>query len=260
VVLLVAVAGVGTCFWFQEEKKVEPAGKQRVAAFEAARPAQSGVRAARPAPPKDTLARSAFDTMQTPAPNLPADATTASGAPIAASSSRLRITAERLHATPAADLVGEPYKLREEKLRLSGTIRSLGDRVRAGGALPAELEFPTFDGGSLTLTNLEFRPQALPNEGVFFAKVKGETLGGHVLLSYVNNALVGAIHAPGLGVYLDIRNGTPQGGAVSDIFMAQLDPSKMPTCGNCNPARGGTFDPARPPSTAPRPPSGSPVP
>ena len=148
----------------------------------------------------------------------------------------IRIAALGNKPVPAAALTEEPWKMREEWRELSVSFFDIGNRVRNGEPPPSELEFPLFDGGAITLTDFEYRPQALPNEGVFFAKVKGEPTGGHVLFSYVNNALVGTIHVPSKSYYYEVRNNTPQGGAASQVFLAQLDPLKMPRCGTCQPA------------------------
>jgi hypothetical protein len=147
----------------------------------------------------------------------------------------VRITALANKPTPAAELALEPWKLREEWRELSVSFLDIGTRVRNGEPPPSELEFPLFDGNSITLTDFEYRPQANPNEGAFFAKVKGEPEGGHVLFGYVNNALVGTIHVPSKSFYYEVRNNTPQGGAASQVFLAQLDPAKMPRCGTCQP-------------------------
>jgi hypothetical protein len=147
----------------------------------------------------------------------------------------VRITAHDNVATPAAALTSEPWKLREERRELSTSFFDIGTRVRNGDPPPSELEFPLFDGNTVTLTDFEFRPQALPNEGVFFAKVKNDPLGGHVIFSYVNNALAGSIHSPAVSAFYEIRNATPQGGATSQVFLTQFDPAKMPRCGTCQP-------------------------
>jgi hypothetical protein len=154
-----------------------------------------------------------------------------------------RITASGNRPTPAAELSQEPWKVREEWRELSVSFLDIGNRVRNGEPPPSELEFPLFDGNAVTLTDFEYRPQGLADEGVFFAKVKGEAAGGHVLFSYVKNALVGTIHVPSHSFYYEIRNNTPQGGAASQIFLAQLDPIKMPRCGTCQPASGGAAPP-----------------
>jgi hypothetical protein len=169
----------------------------------------------------------------------PADSTSTPPAPAAPASAPVRITASNVIRTPDQDLADEPWKIREERRELSESFLNIGNRVRSGEPAPAEVEFPLFDGKSVTLTDFEYHPQSLPNEGVFFAKVKGDVSGNHVLFSYVNNALVGAIHVPSLDLFFDIRNATAQGGAASEIFLAQLNPAKMPVCGTCRPAANG---------------------
>jgi hypothetical protein len=143
----------------------------------------------------------------------------------------VKITAIEAKPTSAADLANTPWKKREEWRKMSVSLFDIGSAVRKGNPLPAEIEFPLFDGKSVTLNNLRFRPQRLTSDGVFLAGIKGEDLGSHALLSYANNALTGEIHGPS-GSYT-IRNNTPKDGTASQIFLEQLDPSKMPPCGTC---------------------------
>jgi hypothetical protein len=171
----------------------------------------------------------------------------------AAQGAVVRIAASEQRPTPAAALSAQPWKIREEWRVLSTSFLSIGNATRASGKAPEAIEFPLFDGDSITLTNFQYRPQNAPNKGAFLGEVKGEN-SGHALLAYVNNALVGTIHIPSQARYYEIRNNTPDGGAVSQVFLAQLDPAKMPACGTCQPAtgqspgtRGATPAPARVP-------------
>ena len=110
---------------------------------------------------------------------------------------------------PGAD---EEYKIREERRDLSLSFLELAKHFSTE---PIDrLDFPLFDGQQVHLTDITHKPHDA-TAGVFFAKVEGEPHGGHVVLAYVNNALAGSIHLPTKGLYFEIRNATPQGGAQS---------------------------------------------
>lgn len=170
----------------------------------------------------------ATQTLSSAAPHNSGAATVA--APANRSPGLVRITAGGSRPVTAAEVDDAPWKLREEWRRLDVSFLDIGNAASAG-VVPAEIEFPLFDGVTVTVVNLEFRPQHRPNRGVFFGEVKG--VGGHVIFSYVNNALSGAIHAHNGAGYYEIRNATPQGGDSSAIFLARLDPEKMPVCAVC---------------------------
>ncbi|MDR1497469.1 MAG: hypothetical protein LBS59_03515 [Puniceicoccales bacterium] len=166
------------------------------------------------------------------APPPPVNNPAVTAAKPAAAPISIRVVADNITAQPAAEL--EAHHLRAEKRDLSESFLNIGERVKNGSTIET-LEFPLFDGESVQLANFEYRPQGGPNEGVFFASIKGEANRDHVLFSYVNNALTGTIHIPSQNRYYDIRNATPQGGAKSQIILTQLDPAKMPRCGTCAP-------------------------
>jgi hypothetical protein len=197
-------------------------------------PVSSAAQKSPPSTPGDSRATARPAAAHAPAPAA-ADSAPLAARDVPTQGARVRIVASEQRPTPAAALVAQPWKIREEWRVLSESFLNIGNATRTTGKTPEEIEFPLFDGESITLTHFRYRPQNAPNKGAFLGEVKGENTG-HVLLSYVNNALVGTIHIPAQSRYYEIRNNTPDGGAVSQVFLTQLDPAKMPTCGTCQPA------------------------
>ncbi|EIP97262.1 hypothetical protein OpiT1DRAFT_01695 [Opitutaceae bacterium TAV1] len=230
VAFALALIGLITVFVFrQPSRNISPVSTQPAADADPASPLSAiGVRPS-PALPSG----SAAPVLPSLPPPAPPAIVTLSAAPANDDGYPVRIKATGSVPTPAAALASEPWKLREEKIWLSQSFLDIGTRVRNGEAVPDELEFPIFDGSSLTFTGLRYHRLDSANEGIFTARVKGDPGGGHVLFSYVNHALSGVIHAPESGLALSIRNATPQGGESSVIYLAQLDPEKMPVCGTC---------------------------
>jgi len=142
------------------------------------------------------------------------------------------------------DATAEPWKMREDRMELREPLLAIGNGIRAGGAPPAEIVFPLFDGENITLTNIRFKPQRDDVAGVFIGQVAdasgSATPYSHALLSYYNGALVGDIHTADGRVFA-IRNVNSEREAVpagvNAIYLAQNDPAKMPVCGTCKEAR-----------------------
>ena len=145
----------------------------------------------------------------------------------------VRIAALGNRPVPPENFSGEPWKLREEWRQLNISFLEIGNALQQGGALPSEIEFPLFDGATITLTHLKFVPQNAPHKGVFFARVKDDPVS-HVMFSYVNRSTVGEIHIPSQNIQYEINNATPDNGPDSQIYLAQLDPAKLPVCGVCS--------------------------
>lgn len=118
------------------------------------------------------------------------------------------------------------YELRSEKRRFSSGINDLFSGN--GTEHPKSLGFPLFEGRSLKLTHLRHQSMAA-DRGVVMAKAASVSDGGHILLSYVGDALAGAIHLPSRNEFYEIRT-APDG--VSHI-LSRIDPSMMPPCQGC---------------------------
>jgi hypothetical protein len=153
------------------------------------------------------------------------------------------VLASNVVPTPANDpsLASHIEILREERRDLSESFLRIGNSIRDGAPPPSEIEFPLFDGNTVTLTDFKLIPFAPKNEGVFSAKVKGVETTHHVFLSYVNNTLNGEIHVPAAvpaaSRYYEIRNAaTPAGADITRTFLAQIDPSRL-KCGECSPRK-----------------------
>ncbi|MDR2863567.1 MAG: hypothetical protein LBV54_06825 [Puniceicoccales bacterium] len=128
-------------------------------------------------------------------------------------------------ALPDAGLA-EPYQIRAEVRTITPALADFG---RQFGEKPfAEMAFPLFDGEQLQLTDLRLKRLGA-DSGVFRAKIKGDTEGGDVVLSYVRGAVAGRIHIPSLNRYFEIRSAD----GVNRSVLFQLDPAKMPACGTC---------------------------
>lgn len=93
---------------------------------------------------------------------------------------------------------------------------------------PETLKFPLFGDDVVVLKFLRHQTMGA-RQGVVIAKAEGEPDGGHVVLSYVGDALAGMIHLPLRGEFYEIRNGPGERSHV----LTQLDPNEMPKCGIC---------------------------
>ncbi|MDR2513132.1 MAG: hypothetical protein LBD01_05005 [Puniceicoccales bacterium] len=126
----------------------------------------------------------------------------------------------------------EQHKLRQERRELDTALLDLARRLETEPL--ARLDFPLFDGQQVHLVDIKHTAKD-STAGVFFAKVEGEAQGGHAILAYAKNALAGSIHLPSKGLYFLVHNAAPQGEAPNQSFLIQLDPTKMPKCGTCDP-------------------------
>jgi hypothetical protein len=118
------------------------------------------------------------------------------------------------------------HVLREQAQTMQPTLRELGQDF---DALQFQtLKLPLFDSRMLVLEHVSHRAIG-GSVGVFTGSVTGEPHGGHVVLSYVNDAVAATIHLPGTGESYEIRTGAD---GFSHI-LSQLDPTKIPPCGSC---------------------------